>query len=58
MPLWKVTREVDDFVQTRIIKADRRSQVESFVLQDFTIERIKQAEDMIELRDVEVEEVK
>lgn len=59
MPLWKVTHQNEGGeTQTRVVNAARRGQVESYVLQDFTIERVRRPEEMLELRDIEIEQVK
>lgn len=61
MAIWKVTttRTKDDGSEeqiTRCVRADRRQQVESYLLQAFSVERVRNAEDMAALRDVEIEQ--
>lgn len=62
MPLWKVVFTYPDQgdgekEETRIVRAERRAQVESYLLQAYEIERIKDPAAMLELRDIEVEDI-
>ena len=58
MPLWKVTeRDATIISRVRVIRSDRRSKVESLLLQAYDIERVKSAEEMVALKDVPIEDV-